>query len=129
MKKMAIAASLLLVGIGTSACGGDSNSAPTDASMETFCSTLTSIADDASAEDVAEALTKVGTPSDIPADARAGFEFMVDNAKELEEFDPSDASALEDKFGATDAKNMTAFVNYLVSSCVGNMLPTEIPTQ
>ena len=91
--------------------GGDSDSgggapsssdAPTDASVEDFCSTFeaTSMI---SGDDAAVQLAETGTPSDIPDDARAGFEFLIDHPEGGEE--------------VINNEDVTAYVTYGSKTC------------
>ncbi|WP_460787349.1 hypothetical protein [Nocardioides maradonensis] len=95
IKRSALALSAAaLLGLSLTACGsGGGSSAPTSASKADFCAAYGSgdqafanvgDSDYSGAADamhtMADKLKKVGTPSDIPADARAGFEALVDAA-------------------------------------------------
>ena len=83
------------------AAAAAASGAPTDASEKDFCDTQTSLFTDLvgdtsnpqvpSNDDMAKAvkgwadkLEKVGTPEDIPDEARAGFEATVEQAKDID---------------------------------------------
>ncbi|MFC4785762.1 hypothetical protein ACT8ZV_14885 [Nocardioides sp. MAHUQ-72] len=104
MKHALIAAALLSLGGVAAGCGGNDSAsdadassassssspsgAPTDASATELCSALTSGSSIKTGADVvafAKGLEQAGTPSDIPADARKGFETYV---SVLEDIDP-----------------------------------------
>ncbi len=104
----AVAASVLLAGTLT-ACGG----APTDASKEDFCNDVHNAEPDLEGLDenssnaeiakqfkeefdkITERAEEVGTPEDIPDDAREGFEITLEKAKDLSEDDIE--KAIEDE--------------------------------
>lgn len=118
-KSAALATSLLLVGLGASACGGGGgDGAPTDASVEEFCSNFTGIPDDASGNEVADKLKDVGTPAGIPGDARKGFELLIDKANDLEDLKEFDEATLKDRLGAEGTAQMIAFFQYAITTCV-----------
>lgn len=118
-KTAALATSLLLVGLGTSACGGGGgSSAPTDASMEEFCTNFNAIPDDPSADEVQDALKEVGTPKDMPGEARKGFELLIDKADELDELEDFDQAAIADRLGVEGTTQIVAFFQYVAANCV-----------
>ena len=132
-----LAAALLFVGFGATACGGsDGSGAPEDASKDEFCQSFLALDEDANVADTAEAFKKVGTPSDISDDARKGFEFIIDNAKKLDDLGDTgdDAAAVEKEFGKDAASQTIAFGQYVVSTCMGDMqdqmddLPSDFPS-
>ena len=125
MKKALWAASLLLVAGTATACGGDggdAGGAPEDASVEEFCKPFTDAQadEDAKVADVADELNHVGTPEDIPDDARKGFEFLIDNAEDLDKNgdDLDDEEAFKDKYGDDAFAQIEAFIDYLAKTCV-----------
>ena len=139
---------VLLVGAVTSACGG--SSAPSDASEDGFCEAANSLMSDLvpedlgtpelpSDEDMAQAvkdwgsrMEEVGTPEDIPDDARKGFEALVDQAKEIDAADFS-LESLEDleKGGADASKEVEeqadAFGDYVTETCGNPLDDIEMP--
>lgn len=74
---------VLIIGL-TTGCGGApvGADAPTDADKAEFCKAIQGIDLGGSADDFADDLSEVGTPEGIPAEAREGFEIMIDNASE-----------------------------------------------
>ena len=143
----------VLVAVGAlGACGdsGDSDDAakdsaaeddggPADASKEDFCK----VAVDAPGEDVdaihdwAGRLEEVGTPEDIPDDARDGFELLVELAADIDEEDLENDS-LEDEFSADEKAHFEAYGAYIGETCApsapdlesGTPEPdTETPTE
>ena len=131
MKKALWAASLLLVAGTATACGGDggdAGGAPEDASVEEFCKPFTDAADDAKVGDVADELRDVGTPEDIPDDARKGFEFLIENAEDLDKNQETldDEEAFKDKYGDDEFAQIEAFIEYLGKTCVPEL--SDVPT-
>jgi hypothetical protein len=140
--RLTMTSAVLVVGAATSACGG--GGAPTDASEKDFCETQTSLLSDLmpddmsnpelpSGEEMAKAvkewgadLERVGTPEDIPDDARKGFDNVVEQAKEVDASDFSIDKLEELEAGGKDAsaevkKQAEAFSDYLTETC-GNPL-------
>lgn len=138
MKHVLIAAVLLSLGGVAAGCGGNSDSAssasstptassspsgaPTDASSGDLCTALqagSTIKDGADVADFASGLEKAGTPSDIPADARKGFEVYVGV---LDKVDPK-ATAQDLKnmknvnLSKADQTNVQAFLTYASTAC------------
>jgi hypothetical protein len=129
---LAVAGALLAAPVLIS-CGGDNDEAGGDhetVSVEEFCSATErfenifgeldpdDLGDGAKAlKDAARELKGVGTPADIPDDAREGLELTLDKLIAV----PDDASS-EELFGVLDltgdekAKSM-AFESYLDQSC------------
>jgi hypothetical protein len=135
----------LLVGATLAACGGD---APGDASETEFCDAQGSLFSgldlggaDAlpSDEELAEAfrdwgaeLESVGTPEDMPQEARAGFEDLV---REVEDVDAEDFSEeglqqqlddLSDETGE-QAEAFTAYVEETCSGLMGDLGDVDLP--
>ena len=143
MKKALWAAGLLLVAGTATGCGDDgggggggAGGAPEDASVEDFCKPFTDAENDEDAKvaDVADDLKDVGTPKDIPDDARQGFEFLIENAEDLDKNseDLDDEQAFKDKYGDDEFKQIEAFITYLATTCAPELpdaptsgLPTE----
>jgi len=133
----ALAAPALLV-LSLTACGG--GGAPTDASKEDFCEAYNAEPDideslgDASPEEQAEAIKteldklvetyeEVGTPSDIPDDAREGFEISVDAVKEISEdeiltaIEEEDDTFFEEFVTGEDKEKADAFEEWASGYC------------
>lgn len=138
MKHALIAAALLSLGGLVAGCGGgdDANSAgsspssassspadaPTDATTEDMCGVLSdgaSIKDGGDVVDFAHQLQDAGTPSDIPDEARSGFEVYV---KVLEDIDPdlTPKQLAKEKpadLSKDDQANVQAFLSYAGQTC------------
>jgi hypothetical protein len=128
VKKTLAAAGLLAMTGAVAACGGGSSSspaatgaatAPTGASTSDFCGTFQNMANSTTPKQAADKLQVVGTPSDIAADARHGFEVLVDHLETLpDNAKSSDLTAMEKGLSATDQKDVLAFTTYLAKACV-----------
>ena len=148
--RVRMAGAVLLVGAVTTACGGGGDGAPTDASEKDFCATQTSLLQDLLPEDMSSPevpsneemaravkdwgaeLEKVGTPEDIPAEARRGFEAVAEQASEVDASD-FDVDKLEElTLGGADAsdkvkKEAQAFSDYLTETCGNPLDDLEMP--
>ncbi len=136
MKLGLVAASLILVAGGAVGCGDDGggggvlpgNNAP---STEEFCGALKDFQDDFSEadptkdlkgyiqalKDAADKLEEVGTPDNMPDDAKEGFDLTVKTIKDLD-----DDATLEDlsKIGDVsddDQKKIDALDKYIDKEC------------
>lgn len=126
-------AALLLLATTLTACGGDGASgAPKDASRAEFCDAYATQIESlaridperdadravAGLQDWAEQGRDVGTPEDMPAAARRGFETIVE---EISDLDPDatarDLERLGDDLGREAERDLTAFGEYAVSTC------------
>ncbi len=88
---------------------------PTTADKTTFCTTLQNTK---TPQDAVTSLTKLGTPSDIDAASRHGFEVLLDQFKALPPSpQPSDLTALEKKLSTSDQKDIAAFGAYVTKEC------------
>ncbi|CUR60342.1 exported hypothetical protein [metagenome] len=122
MKRAKFAAGLLLVALSVTACGGSdepkATSAPEKASVKEFCTTFQDMSEEESGKKVADMLSEVGTPEDIPAEARQGFEVLIDKIADLDS-DPSEdeLTALSKDLSAGDLKDVTAFLTYAATTC------------
>lgn len=149
LTRMSVTAAVLLVGAAASGCGGGGG-APSDASETSFCETQASLLEDLlpddmtspevpSNEEMATAvknwgtkLEEVGTPEDIPEDARAGFEAVVQQAKDIDAGDFSIEKLEELEQGGKDASaeakaQATAFSDYLTDTCGNPMDNLDLP--
>ncbi|NYE36261.1 hypothetical protein F4692_001365 [Nocardioides cavernae] len=145
--RLTLSSTVLLVGAVTSACGGGGG-APTDASEDSFCKAANSLFTDLvpqdatempSEADMAKAVTdwgskmeEVGTPEGISDDARAGFETVVDQAKDIDADDFSMENLEELQAGGEEAsaeekKQAEAFGTYLTDTCGNPMDDIEVP--
>lgn len=150
--RLTLTSAALLVGAATSACGGSSGGggAPTDASEKDFCATQSSLLEDLlpddmsnpevpSNEEMATAvkgwgtkLEEVGTPEDIPDDARKGFEAVVEQANDIDPADFSIDKLEQLETGGADAsaevkKQAQAFSDYLTETCGNPMDDLDLP--
>lgn len=149
--RLTMTTAALLVGAVASACGGGGGSgAPSDASESDFCGTYSGLLEDLlpddmtnpevpSNEDMAEAvkgwganLEEVGTPEDIPDDARKGFEAVVQQAKDINAEDFTIEKLEELEQGGEDAsaevkEQASAFSDYLTDTCGNPMDDLELP--
>jgi hypothetical protein len=125
-KTLAVAGLLTLMG-GVAACGGGGSSSgasgsadgPTDASRTAFCATLTSLGQDTTPQGLAAAFTKVGTPSDIDAASRHGYEVLVEHLATMSDTSKaSDLGAMEKALSTTDQADVAAFSTYLAKECL-----------
>ncbi|KAA1427911.1 hypothetical protein [Nocardioides antri] len=108
-----------LLAFSLTACGG----APTDASEDDFCEVATQEPDDVDAiHDWADEAEEVGTPEDIPDDARAGFEAIVELAKDIEEEDLEDENFLDD-LSEEEQDEFEAYATYVGETCGGPEVP------
>lgn len=130
----AAALALVLAGCGGGGGGGGS-SAPEDASKEEFCKAYTSMLETmmsmdtgsdgavAALKDWGEKLDEVGTPEDIPDDAREGFEVIVEALSELDEdATQQDLEDLGGDLSQEEEKASEAFGEYVTETC-----PMEAP--
>ncbi len=109
----ALAAPALLALTLTACGGGGASGAPEDASKDDFCQAyqaepdLGDSLDEASPEEQAKAIKdaldkladdfeEVGTPEDIPDDAREGFEVSLDSARDISQDDIQEAIEKKD---------------------------------
>ena len=148
--RLALSSAVLLVGAVTTACGGGGSGAPTDASEEEFCDAQSSLLEDLlpedmtnpempSNEDMAQSvkdwgaeIEEVGTPEDIPDAARAGFEAIVEQAKDIDAADFDTEKLEELEMGGADAsaevkEQAQAFSDYLTETCGNPMDNLEMP--
>jgi hypothetical protein len=128
---VAVAASLTACGGGSSsnatAAGGDAAGAPTDAASADFCGTLEGTGSDAKPSAVAASMSAVGTPSDIDASARHGFEVLVGKMAQISSTNPSDSdiAKLAQGFKSADLTDVQAFIAYYVKECAAGMMPSD----
>lgn len=143
MKYALVAASLVLVAGSTAGCGGG---APTDASTADFCGVFEDFYEkvgelgaDAENSDIVKALKEtgedleeVGTPEDMPDDARAGFELTVETLSGLDEdASEADLEELEKEFTDEETEQSDAFDEYLDKTCEepSEPAPEEEPSE
>lgn len=140
MKHALIAASLVLVAGTTFGCGGDSDdkAAPETTSTDDFCTAYKSLfssfegattpPSDAEAvtaiKDWADEMEQTGTPEDIPADAKEGFDLVLETIADI----PDDATKQEiqqltEDLSTEEQKASDAFGTWASETC-----PTEAPS-
>jgi hypothetical protein len=146
--RLTLTGAMLLVAAVTTACGG--GGAPTDASEKDFCETQSSFFGDLLPDDMAnpevpteeemaravkdwgKRLEEVGTPDDIPEDARAGFERVVEQAKDVDVSDFSIDQLEELEQGGAKASEKVqeqaqAFTDYLTETCGNPLDDLDLP--
>ncbi len=151
-RRLAAAAAPLLLAMSLTACGGDAESAPQDASVDDFCAVAGTPPDamnDQDADKAADAahewaadLTDVGTPAEFDADARSGFVLVTGF---LADVDSGDVQALVDGdentiFSDAEVQKVVAFYTAQAAACgpdlgdapdsgdLESQLPTELPS-
>lgn len=86
------------------ACGGPKGAdAPTDADVSAFCEVIGDLTT-SDPEELVDDLAEVGTPEGIPADARDGFEVMIDEAT-------------ADEVSDEDQDKVSALIAYIAETC------------
>ena len=139
----------LLVGCGSSDSstaaddGGSAGGPPTNASVDEFCGTFLDLIQQASkagekisdkdaialAKDLADKLSEVGTPEDMPEDARRAFETAIEKIQAI----PDDATQDEMQAAASDLseaekKDQESLSTYITTTCAGQLSPSESPS-
>jgi hypothetical protein len=115
----AVAMAMALAG-GLAACGHSSSSSSGATSKADFCRTFNQLGSDTTPHHAAEELSRVGTPSDISAAARHGFEVLVDHLRDL----PAGAHAgqitqMVQGLNGHDASDVRDFITYYAQECQG----------
>ena len=120
------AGAAVLLTFSLTACGG----APDDASKDDFCEVaLNETGDDADAvNDWGDELEEVGTPEDIPDDARDGFELLVETAKDVDD-DDLDNEELFEEFSDDEQDQFTAYSQYVSETCDQELQPDDGATE
>jgi len=155
MKRTPLVAALflvlgLLVGCGSSDSstaaddGGSAGGPPTNASVDEFCGTFLDLIQQASkagekisdkdaialAKDLADKLSEVGTPEDMPEDARRAFETAIEKIQAI----PDDATQDEMQAAASDLseaekKDQESLSTYITNTCMGQLSPSGSPSE
>lgn len=150
-------ASTALVLTGVTACGSDSagdgggsgSAAPANASKDDFCTAFNGLYEkvmaDLTSADTSKAITAfkewaadmkdVGTPDDMPEDARRGFEVFVDAAQDIDD-DASidDLQNLGDDLSQADQDAGDTFGEWASENCPSDLsdlassIPSDLPT-
>ena len=134
-RPLVAAGAAALLALSLSACGGG---APTDASKKDFCEAVNDedrekeYGEAALAEDYdkvadllheqADEVEKVGTPEDIPDDAREGFEITIEKAKDVSGDDIKKAAAEQNEnlgveFSKDEQDKVDAYDEYEAKTC------------
>jgi hypothetical protein len=101
-------------------CGGSSSSPPSAASKADFCHTFDQLGSDTSPQHAADELSRVGTPSGMPADARHGFDVLVSHLRDLPEgTQPRQITQMIQGLNGGDASDVRAFITYYAGECQG----------
>ncbi|WP_139980823.1 hypothetical protein [Nocardioides litoris] len=119
-----VAAALLSL----AACGGIADDAPTNASVEEFCTTYYDL--ESSAEDVAQKLAETGTPEGIGEQERDGFELYVDALNDEGGTANGDVTSVE--VPQDDKADGEAFIAYADTTCadyVPGAAPGDAPSE
>lgn len=131
----AIAASLLLLGL--TGCSGDdpvdAADAPTDATPHEFCAAYDAVVAEADEHERSERLADVGTPDDIPEQARAGYVVFVaaasvsdgDAGSELAGAGSAQEAAAALDLAGDDARDYGAFDDYVRGTCFAGDQTTD----
>ncbi|MGK2875154.1 MAG: hypothetical protein ACSLEW_05865 [Nocardioides sp.] len=133
--KLSLASAAVLLGVGVlTACGSsDEDPAATPADQATtdggtttttsgsteWCEALGS-----SGDDLKSALA-VGVPADMPADAKAGLEFLAENEDQWEDLDTIDPTMAMDHMD-----ELLALSGYMLTACMPDMesMMSDLPT-
>lgn len=134
-RPLVAAAATVLLALSLSACGGG---APTDASVKDFCEAtqgnsneedFTKALEDEDwdkirdlVQEQADEIEEVGTPEDIPDDAREGFELQLEQADDLSADDLEKAftdqeNPFEVDLSGEDKKKIEAYTEYESETC------------
>lgn len=147
-RPLATAGATVLLALSLTACGGG---APTDASVKDFCKAATSGTGDDTffkalqdedydkladlIKNQVDELAEVGTPKDIPDDAREGFEIQLDAADGIDGDDVKKAFESEDgedpfqaDLSKDEIKKVEAFAKYQSETCTDTELPSGVPS-
>jgi len=116
----ALVAGMVLVLAGWLTACGDSSSSSSSASKTDFCRTFNQLGADATPQHAADELSRVGTPSNIGASARRGFDVLVSHLRNLPPgATPEGISQMVKNLHTRDAADVRAFVVYYTSECQG----------
>ena len=108
------------------ACGSGGGEPPRDASTGAFCDAILGDSTGGGGQDAwreyAEQLAEIGTPKDIPSEARAGFEQTIEDAEdaasgELDEGDDLDAARAMTDQRLSGVGELMAINQYVLRTC------------
>lgn len=123
--RRAVRAGVVVAAVATlNACGGIADDAPTDAGVEEFCAAY--FDGESSAEQVADRLAEVGTPSDISDFQRDGFEAVAEGLQSAG--DRPRAEVEEVNVSESDVDKVDEFVLYANETCA-SFLQEGAPTE
>ncbi|PUA82985.1 hypothetical protein [Nocardioides currus] len=137
--KTTLATSLLVLGLAVAGC---SDASPTDASEKEFCaqhdSLLVDLADmsGTTQEEALDVIRKwgrdfeeVGTPEDMPEDAREAFDLMIREVAELKDGSTAeDFDRIDQDMTPGEEKARASFEEYVLDTCGAPEVPTGTPT-
>ena len=129
----------------TAAADDDGSAAgpPTDASTEDFCGTFLDLLEKASeqgsdvsdedavalAKEAADNLSEVGTPEDMPADARRAFEKAIELIRSIPDgATQKEMDAIADDLTEEQQKDLQALTAYVTQKCMGQVSPRASPS-
>lgn len=116
-KALVAVAALVLTG-GLTACGSSDGSTPADASKADFCATFSRLKASTAPRDVADALSRVGTPKDIDSRARHGFQVLISKLRGLPAHaKESDLRVMARGLKPADQADVVAFLTYFTREC------------
>lgn len=140
-------AGLALVLGGLAGCGSDDDgesdaaAAPENASVDDFCTKFNGLYDKlfsgdlSSVKDWAADMADVGTPGDMPDDARKGYEVMIATIKGLDDnLSLEDFQSLGDDLSAADNEAVDAFGDWTTDTCpepdldLPSIDPSDLPS-
>ncbi|MGN0064747.1 MAG: hypothetical protein ACI379_10935 [Nocardioides sp.] len=139
MRPVLPVAAVLLITV-LSGCGEETPDPPRDATKAAFCEAIQSgvLAHERDEEqalrEYADRLARTGTPSDIPSEARAGFEQTIEEAHEGEDSELERNEATGDEFDRakrqtdhqlTGVEGMMAINQYVMRTCRGRFTAHE----
>lgn len=121
MKIGLVAASLVLVAGGATACSSSASKEDFCNGYEDFIQALIEAEGENYGEklkDAASDFEDVGTPDDIPDDAKEGLEIVMDRIQEIDDdATPEDVQNLDQDLSEDEQKKADAFEEYLQKTC------------
>jgi hypothetical protein len=115
-----LAGGLAACGKGSPASTGPGADSPDDASRSAFCGSWAKLTGNVSPTHAADALGRVGTPSDIGSDARHGFEVLLGRLHDLPHHaHKGDITQMARGLSGTDQQDVAAFLAYYARECRG----------
>jgi len=117
---LVLAGVLVACGSSSSGAAGSGSGMPTDASKSAFCGAFDKLGSGTTPHEAADALGKVGTPSNIDSNARHGYQVLLDHLRELpDNAKESDITAMAKGLSGSDQADVTAFITYYATECQG----------